>query len=258
MFKKYSFLFVVLFLALVAAGCATKDTLYQVSTINALLDGVYDGDTTVGELKKHGNMGIGTFNALDGEMVALDGKFYKVTGDGKVHVVENNEKTPFAAVTFLESDKFISLSKSKNFKELKSYLNTLIPTENIMYAFKIYGFFKKVKTRSVPKQKKPYPLLLEVTKKQPTFELNNIMGSLVGFRLPDYMSGINVPKYHLHFISSDKTSGGHVLDLQTGEVEITIDETHEFFLVLPKSEEFYKLDLSKKKEAELVMVESKS
>jgi acetolactate decarboxylase len=50
--------------------------------------GVYDGVQPAGEIEKHGDFGIGTFEALDGEMIAVDGRYYQVTSDGSVHVVD--------------------------------------------------------------------------------------------------------------------------------------------------------------------------
>jgi acetolactate decarboxylase len=79
-----------------------KDILYQYSTIEALLEGIYDGDMTFGELKSHGNYGLGTLNSLDGEMIQVNGKFYQVKVDGIAYPVEDNEKTPFAIVTFFD------------------------------------------------------------------------------------------------------------------------------------------------------------
>src|SRR5207249_10961718 len=84
---------------LLSAGCARRDTLVQYSTINALLTGVYDGDMTFGELRRHGDFGLGTFNALDGEMIALDGRYYQITADGAVKPVRDDVRTPFAVVT---------------------------------------------------------------------------------------------------------------------------------------------------------------
>src|SRR5436190_10893345 len=84
---------------LIAAGCASRpDALFQYSTINALLTGVYDGDMTFGELRRYGDFGLGTFNALDGEMIALDGRYYQVTADGAVQPVRDDMRTPFAVV----------------------------------------------------------------------------------------------------------------------------------------------------------------
>ena len=58
--------------------------LFQASTIGALLDGAYEGDVTFAELAEHGDLGLGTLNGLDGEMIALDGRFFRADVDGRV------------------------------------------------------------------------------------------------------------------------------------------------------------------------------
>ena len=49
---------------------------------------------------------------------------------------------------------------------LKTFIDEKLPTKNIAYAIKIEGLFSYVKTRSEPKQTKPYAKLKEVLKKQ--------------------------------------------------------------------------------------------
>lgn len=66
---------------------------FQTAPISALLEGVYDGDLTFAELAKHGDFGLGTFNALDGEMVAFDGEFLQITADGRLHPVPPEWRT---------------------------------------------------------------------------------------------------------------------------------------------------------------------
>lgn len=245
---------------LIIAGCLQRDSkrevLFQVSTINALLEGVYDGDITFRELAQQGDLGIGTFNALDGEMVGVNGEFYQVKADGKVYRVTVDTKTPFAAVTFFDPDLTWQVDNISSFAELQEHLDKLIPTENIFYAIKIEAVFDYVKTRSVPAQSKPYPALSEVVKTQPVFEFTDMAGTLVGFRCPDYVKGVNVPGYHLHFISQDKAGGGHLLDCRFSRARVQLDETGSFFMVLPAVREFQELDLSQDKEAELKRVES--
>src|SRR3954468_15558624 len=73
--------------------------LFQASTIGALLDGAFDGDLSFDELAEHGDLGLGTLNRLDGEMIALDGRFYRADVDGAVSEVEGAARTPFAVVT---------------------------------------------------------------------------------------------------------------------------------------------------------------
>lgn len=244
--KRLIYVFILLSLL---SGCVKtekdRDVLFQISTINALLEGIYDGEITFKELKQHGDIGLGTFNALDGEMLMLDGYIYQVKADGKVYPAEDSMKTPFSAVTFYEEDKTLTLDSTLDYKSLEKFLDKTLPTENIIYAIKIEGAFKYVRTRSVPAQEKPYPLLSEIVKNQPEFEFHNIKGTLVGFRLPNYLSGINVPRYHLHFITEDKKGGGHLLECETGRIKIGIDFTEKLSLSLPEIKEFYDADLDK-------------
>ena len=114
------------------------------------------------------------------------------------------------------------------------------------------GVFSRLKTRSVPRQKKPYPRLVEVARKQPTFEFRNVKGTIVGFRCPAFVKGINVPGYHLHFITEDRTGGGHVLDFKLIKGEIGVDITPNFYLMLPAGEGVFEdLDLTVDREKEL-------
>ncbi len=246
---KFKYLFLICILFSVLGNCVkeedSSDVLFQISTINALLEGIYDGEITFKELKRHGDLGLGTFNALDGEMLLLDGKFYQVKADGKVYMAADSMKTPFSAVTFFEEDTVLALDFNLDYQLLETLLDEILPTKNIIYAIKIEGIFKYVRTRSVPAQKKPYRPLSEVVEKQPEFELYDVEGTLVGFRLPEYLSGINVPRYHLHFLTEDKKSGGHLLEFESERIEIGIDFTERLFVCLPQTKEFYDADLNK-------------
>jgi len=248
-----------IFLAIVTFGCShvqeNNDVLFQTSTINALLEGIYDGEITYQELAQHGDFGIGTFNALDGEMIALDGEFHQIKADGVVYPVDSSMKTPFAVVTSFEPDRTVTLDKAVDYEQLEQYLDSLLPTKNIFYAIKITGEFEYIKTRSVPVQEKPYPKLVEVAKNQPTFEFSNVEGIMVGFRCPVYVEGINVPGYHMHFITRDRTSGGHLLECRMRDVKIEIDNTSAFYMVLPETGGFREVNLSGDKQAELEKVE---
>ena len=238
-----------------AVCIASDEVLTQVSTIDALMTGIYDGTTSLGELKKNGDLGIGTMNTLDGELVLLDGIFYQVTSDGKVIRPDLTAKTPFAVVTFFTADRSIPLRQGSNFQEFTGNTEKWFPTRNIFYAVKLKGTFKAVKTRSVPAQKKPYSPLAEIVKTQPVFEIKNVTGTAVGFWSPSYVKGINVPGYHLHFISSDGTAGGHILDFVTENVTAEFDDTRELSLMLPNDNDFDKADLDRDRAVELKAVE---
>jgi acetolactate decarboxylase len=187
------------------------DTLTQISTIDAILNGLYDGVITYGELKDYGDFGIGTFAGLDGEMVALGGEFYQIKADGIAYPVNDDMTTPFACMIFFDADREMPVREGMNYTQFREYLEGSINEKNIFHAVKIEGSFRYVKTRSVPGQEKPYPPLVEVTVNQPTFEFNGVTGTIVGFCSPEYVEGLNVPGYHLHFITADRKAGGHVL-----------------------------------------------
>lgn len=245
-------------ICLFVAGCASipKDTIYQTSTIDALLAGGYDGNLTLDQLMKHGDFGLGTFDHLDGEMIILDGNIYQVKADGKVYKPALSNKTPFAAVCEFTPDKTIPVKEGTDYKSLEELIDKNIPSKNLFYAIKITGKFDSMKTRSVPRQVKPYPPLNEATSKQSVFNMEKISGTIVGFRCPPYVKGINVPGYHLHFISSDHTRGGHILNFEMSEGLCEIDILDRFYLKLPvNAEDFAKTDLSKDRTKELQGVE---
>lgn len=222
-------------LAMGAQAPEGGDVLYQVSTINALLDGGYDGIATYGSLRKHGDIGIGTFDKLDGESIMLDGVVYQAMADGKVRLVPDTMTAPFACVTFFQADETLALKDVKTLEALKTALDAKLSIKSVFYAVKIDGLFTAVKYRSVPKQSKPYPRLAEVAKTQPIFERRDIKGTLVGFWCPELAQALNVPGWHLHFLSDDRQSGGHLLDCDMIAGRAQFDLTSEFFVMLPMS-----------------------
>ncbi len=232
-----------------------SDVLYQVSTIDALLLGVYDGVLPVSDLKTHGDFGIGTFDGLEGEMLALDGNYYQIKTDGIAYPVSGEITTPFATVTYFEADETFRLEKSANLSELEDFLDLNLPSENLFYAVKVDGNFSYVKARSVPRQEKPYLQLADAVSSQSVFEFENVSGTLVGFRTPEYVKGVNVPGYHLHFITENRSAGGHVLDLEMEKGDAALDITSIFLMELPASGDFYNAELGQNLQEDLEKVE---
>jgi len=208
-----------------------RDTLYQGSTIEALLAGNYAGVTTVKKIKSEGNTGLGTFAKLDGEMIILDGNVYKVAKDGKVTLQDDNVQSPFYAVTSFDSDITKKITTNDLTLELlKKEMDQLRTRNDLPYAIIIKGKFKAIKVRSVGPYEPPFPLLSEAVKEQSVFEYTDVSGRLVGFWLPSYMGNTNAAGYHLHFLSDDLQKGGHVLDLVISNGEISLDETPSFHI----------------------------
>jgi acetolactate decarboxylase len=253
-------IFILLCPVLFIAGCKEsltshqKQTIVQFSTIDALMTGVYDGETTLSELARWGNFGIGTFNALDGEMILYNGTFYKVKSDGNIYRYEGTVQTPFATVTFFQAESSYQVT-GIDYSGLKSTLDSMIASPNLFYAIRVSGTFRTVKTRSVPEQEKPYPPLIEITAHQPEFQAEEVSGILVGFYCPPFVTGINVPGYHLHFLSDDETFGGHLLELELEHATVEIDPISQFKLILPHDKEFMDADLSKDLSDDLKSVE---
>ncbi len=237
---------------------AQSGEMTQYSTIDVLLKGVYDGCVPIGEMLRHGDTGIGTFDGLDGEMVVVDGIAYQVTADGIVHIPGPAVTTPFAEVTFFHNDQEKVLPHGADLESFTREVDAIIPTPNIFYAIRIDGTFEKVVTRSVPKQSKPYRPLTEVVKTQPTFTFENVRGVIVGWRCPAFARGLTVPGYHLHFLTEDRKGGGHILAFVVKDATVKLSHTSDFHMILPDSEDFYKLNLESTSEAVYRQVESNS
>lgn len=239
---------------LLIVNCWADNRITQISTIDALLAGAYDGQTKCNKLLEYGDFGIGTFDKLNGEMAILNGKIYQIKSDGKIVKAPADINTPFASVCKFKSDKRFGVS-DVNFKSLESVIDERLPNQNQFLAIKITGTFKYMKVRSVPAQKKPYPPLVEVTKTQPVFEANNVEGIIIGFRSPPFAKGVNVTGYHFHFLSTDLKIGGHILDFDLAEGKCEIERCNELLLILPKNDSLENIDLSKDKTKELEKAE---
>lgn len=245
--------------ALLLTSCSVfqpRHTLTQTSTIDALLAGSYDGTMTCRDLLKKGDFGLGTFDHLDGEMLVLDGKVFQIKSDGKVYRPPLNLTTPFAAVCRFTPQNSFSLPINADMKAITRFLDQKVPDKNAFAAIKIRGTFQKMHTRSVPAQKKPYPLLADVAKHQPEFTMQDVSGTIVGLRSPPFVTGIGVPGYHLHFISDDHKQGGHILGFKLSRGTAFTDVCNNFQLLLPEGQsDFHQLDLSKDRSKELKDVE---
>src|SRR6476619_7570171 len=231
------FWYVLLLAVCVAPGTPARAAeAYQVSTISSLLAGGYDGATTIGEMLRHGNFGLGTFNGVDGEMIVLDGQVYRATIDGRANLVEPSELTPFAVVVPFQPQSSIAVPAGQSLDQLEAALDALPYSASRIFAARIEGKFQTIQIRSEPKQNPPYRSLVEVIKtEQVVHTLNDVQGTLIGFRFPAAASSVNVAGWHFHFLSADKTRGGHVLALTTGEGVALVEEISDLRIRFPAS-----------------------
>jgi acetolactate decarboxylase len=216
--------------------------LYQTSLMSALMAGIYEGDMTYGELHKHGDFGLGTFNDLDGEMVGFDGMFYQVRSDGSARPVTDDQKTPFAVVTFFQPERELNLVQPMTKSDLLAMIEKATDA-NLFSAVRVDGTFDQVRMRTVQRQTRPFPPLTEAAKHQAEKVFTNVEGTLAGFRSPIYAQGIGVAGFHLHFLRQDKQAGGHALDYRLRAGKVQICTVHDLRVELPTSAEFLKTDL---------------
>lgn len=242
-------------LGMLGCACPSRNALYQVSTIDALLAGVYDGDLPLADLRRHGDFGIGTYDRLDGEMVLLDGEFHQVKADGKVVPPDPEGETPFAAVCFFRPEMDFAIPEGTGMEGLEKCVDREAPNPNQFCAIRVEGHFKTMRTRSVPPQKRPFPPLKAVAATQPVFDMENVAGTIVGFRCPPYVAGVNVPGYHLHFLSQDGSRGGHVLAFEMVAGTTRVDVLDRFTVQLPGTEDFAAVDLARDRQQDLKGVE---
>ena len=217
----------------------------QAGTYDSLYAGVYDGGIQVGTVLQEKSLGLGTFHALDGEMVVVDGVVFQVKGTGDVIQPDPSITSPFLTLINFTTSEPVSIPAGKSFDDTQRFIDSIVPEKNIPLAIRIDGEFEFMTTRSFPAQKKPYRVLPEVMKEQQEFDRKIVSGSMVGFRFPSYMKGINALGYHFHFISSDRTFGGHVLSFTTKSCTVQVEKINEVSLEFPISDpKFLKIDFT--------------
>jgi acetolactate decarboxylase len=212
---------------------AEPHEVFQTSTFAALLDGELEGDVSFAELAGHGDLGLGTFDAVDGEMITVDGEFWRCDVHGRAHPVEPERRTPFACLVSFEPTHRFELSDPVEWEELMAELDRRLGAPEQVHALRLDGRFERVHARSVAGVTKPYPPMTEIVKAQNVFDFEDVEGTMVGFRFPDFAAGLNVPGYHLHFITTDRTRGGHVLGASPAGITVAVDDETEIRIELP-------------------------
>nr|WP_240630146.1 acetolactate decarboxylase [Brenneria alni] len=218
--------------------------IYQTSLMSGLINGVYEGSRTMEELLEHGDFGLGTFNNLDGELVAFNRRIFQLRSDGSARSAMSHQKTPFAVMTFFRPTEEIHFNRRIERNSLHQKIDSLIGTDNLFCALRIDGHFEYVETRTVPRQQRPYKPMLEAIARQPTFHFEHCQGTVIGFRSPAYTQGINVAGYHEHFITDDRQGGGHILDYEMESGVLTFGVISKLIIDLPREQDFLSADLS--------------
>ncbi|WP_052733110.1 acetolactate decarboxylase [Hymenobacter terrenus] len=238
------------------APAAPAGRLFHFSLLDAFLAGTFDGDFSVGQLRRHGDFGLGAFNHNDGEMVVLDGRVYQVKADGRAYPASDTLHTPFACVNFFRPTRRLAVRAPLPQAALQRYLDSALVPGNRLLALKITGTFVRLRARSNPPvRQRPYPPLARLIGQQHVFAFDTVRGTFVGYRLPAYLKGVNLPGYHFHLLTADRQHGGHVLayTLLRGEVEIALLTSYS--VQLPRHPDFYRARLDQDRSQEVKKVE---
>lgn len=250
---------IALLCALSVASCAgstaPRDTLYQVSLVNARLANDSGGEVTLDELLRHGNFGLGVFDQLDGEMIVLDGKIYQAEGDGTIERPPLTETTPWAMITRFRTDSQLSIDHRMTIDELEAKIDAGLGNLNIFYALRLETRIPMITIQTVDAETVPSRDVVSVVDGQESWTHEDIKGTLVGLRSPSYVGSMNVTGYHWHFISADREVGGHVVAAELDRGAVDIDHIRTWEVVLPESDEFGTLDLGTDRSKDLEPVE---
>lgn len=239
---------------------ACRESMYQVATLQSLMVGNYDGFVSVGELRRYGDIGLGTFDAVDGEMIVLDGKVYQARYDGSVRVADDGLGVPFATVTCFDSDIVRTIDKVESMEQLTSKLSDVVEEKgkNLIYAVRIdVDKCESLLVRSELPQNKPYRPLVEVlVDDQREFTYQDVSGTVVAVYFPSFFTSQNTPGWHCHFISSDRSKGGHMLNIKTSAASAAIfDATPYFNMYMPEDGAFANCNLNKDMSEDIEKVE---
>jgi acetolactate decarboxylase len=226
--------------------------LYQISTSTAVVEGVYDGSVPSSTLLENGDFGVGTFEGLDGEMVILDGEIYQAAGT--VRRRSDDFLVPFASITHFREDAVVQIEQVASLKDIELACDPHRVSDNLFYAVRVDGVFDTIHARAVH----PVPQgsrLLDAAKTQLEFNFHDVEGTLVCLWSPRYSSSFSVPGYHFHFISKDRTKGGHVLDCSAQQLRASIQIVAEYDVRLPEAGSFLTTDLSRNPASDLAKAE---
>lgn len=239
---------------LAAAYDLDHHTIFQVSTSTAVSKGLFKGCATVGDLRAHGDFGLGTFEDLDGEMILLEGIAYQARDKGTVNVAPDGALTPFATVTRFTPEHALHLDRIESQNDLETQLDVRRPSENTFVGIRIDGVFERIELRAACKAA-PGEDLVAATSHQSEFAFENIEGTLVGFWAPIYARTLTISGYHLHFISKDRSRGGHLIGITAQDLKAQLHLETDFHVAVPETRQFLEADLKDDPSADLAIAE---
>lgn len=194
----------------------------QFYSLHTVKNKMFDGNVPLEDLLKYGDFGIGTFNNINGELIAVNGEIYRTKADGGAErVLDLSEKTPYSIMAEFKPQIEIEV-KNMGLEEVQAKLDTVLDNKSTIYAVALNGQFQWIRTRAPQPSYPPYKSLADIIADQPSSTFNNIGGDIVGFYTPEFLGALGVPGYHLHFIDAARQVGGHLQDahVQSATVQL--------------------------------------
>ncbi len=236
-----------------------SNKIYQASTLQALALGYTRPVVTVGELLEHGDTGLGTFENVDGEMIIVDGVCYQAKQDGSIVCTNGETGVPFAVSGFVKDGRRFEIEELADIEAIKQELTLRIEEDfglNSIHIARIDGWFESVHARAgAPYRSQHVTLKNILSKTQKDFCFERLYGTLVCVYYPDYMDGINAAGWHLHFISQDRTLGGHVFQVSIRSGECLLQKMDRIEIQLPREAAFDTYSLKQASRDEIAEVE---
>lgn len=236
-----------------------SNKIYQVSTLQALALGYTRPVVNVQELLEHGDTGLGTFENVDGEMIVLDGICYQAKPDGSIVCSEDDAGVPFAVSGFVKDGRKFKIDEMKSLDAIKMDLTVRIEEDfglNSIHIARIDGWFHNIHARAGAPYRSQHVSLKDIlSKTQKDFCFEQLHGTLVCVYYPDYMDGINASGWHMHFLSEDRTLGGHVFEASLSKGECTLQKMDRIDIQLPREAAFDTYSLKEASQDEIEEVE---
>jgi acetolactate decarboxylase len=147
-----------------------------------------------------------------------------------------------------------AIDRVESFADLTAQLDSRRDTGNLFFAVRIDGRFAYIRTRALCKTASGVSLV-DATAHQPEFALTDAGGTAVGFWTPGYARTINVAGWHFHFVTDDRTGGGHILSCQGVDLRVQMQDLTDVRIAMPETAAFLQADLSQDPSQELDLAE---
>lgn len=215
----------------------------QFSFVDALVAGLLEGAFPASAVLAAGDFGVGCGDALDGELVLLDGTMLLCRADGRVLPVAADALLPFAEVVRFEPTFTVELPGPLTETEFERQIERLVPSANLFYAIRVDGIFDTMTVREAVRQQQPFRGLADAVTQQHESTMKDTRGTMLGFAGPDVFQGLSVADLHLHYIDAARTFGGHVMDFQLAAGTLSIEAYASFTVHLPEIASYLDADL---------------